>query len=284
MFALIHRNILLFIKDKTAVFFSFMAVFVVFFLYLCFLKDAMIEPLKQYFPNTAEEISNGWIMAGTLGIITLTTSLSVLGILISDRKQQILEDFQITPISTFQLTLAYICSTILITLGIALFTLAISQWYILAQGGAWLSFLQYLKIIAVLILAITACACMLYVFLSFFVQDTSFSNVTTIIGTLSGFLMGIYVPIGSLPIFLQHAIRFFFPSHAASLMRAIMLEDVLARSTLPSATRSWFDEQFGLVFHYGEHLCKYYESLLLLLVCGICFFFLAILRMHKLRS
>lgn len=86
MKALIQRNMLIFIKDKTAVFFSFMAVFVVFFLYLCFLKNAMITSLQAQFPDTAEEICDCWIMAGTLGIVTLTTSLSVLGILIKDRE------------------------------------------------------------------------------------------------------------------------------------------------------------------------------------------------------
>ena len=81
MISLIKRNMLLFFKDKTSVFFSFMAVFVVLGLYVCFLGDMMIQPLKQDFPDTARELSDTWIMAGTLGIVSLTTSLSVLGLL-----------------------------------------------------------------------------------------------------------------------------------------------------------------------------------------------------------
>ena len=50
---------LLFFKDKTSVFFSFMAVFVVLGLYVCFLGDMMIQPLKQDFPDTARELSDG---------------------------------------------------------------------------------------------------------------------------------------------------------------------------------------------------------------------------------
>lgn len=284
MRALVCRNILIFIKDKTAVFFSFMAVFVVFFLYLCFLKQAMIDSLMAAFPDTAEEICNCWIMAGTLGIITLTTSLSVLGILIKDKEKQILDDFQIAPISTFRLSVSYILSTVLITFVIACFTLAISQAYIVLQGGAYFSFIAYGKILFVLLLAITSCTCLLYVCLSFFNSDASFSNVTTIIGTLSGFLMGIYVPIGSLPMFLQHAIRFFYPSHGAALLRQIMMEDVMERTFFDAQMKDVFEEQFGLIFQYGKHLCTSYESMMILFGFGILFFFLAILRMHKLRG
>ena len=93
MISLIKRNMLLFFKDKTSVFFSFMAVFVVLGLYVCFLGDMMIQPLKQDFPDTARELSDTWIMAGTLGIVSLTTSLSVLGIIIEDKSRSILAHF-----------------------------------------------------------------------------------------------------------------------------------------------------------------------------------------------
>ena len=102
MISLIKRNMLLFFKDKTSVFFSFMAVFVVLGLYVCFLGDMMIQPLKQDFPDTARELSDTWIMAGTLGIVSLTTSLSVLGIIIEDKSRSILNDFYIAPISQIE--------------------------------------------------------------------------------------------------------------------------------------------------------------------------------------
>lgn len=99
MISFIFRNILIFIKDKTAVIFAFLAVFVVYFLYLCFLKDAMIKELEPQFFDLAQEICNRWVIAGTVGILTLTSSLSVLGIIISDRSNQLLVDFQLTNLS-----------------------------------------------------------------------------------------------------------------------------------------------------------------------------------------
>lgn len=92
------------------------------------------------------------------------------------------------------------------------------------------------------------------------------------------------MPIGALPAFLQTAIRFFYPSHGAALLRQIMMEDVLQQSFSAGTPRSFFEEQFGLFFHYGEHLCTSFESIGILAGCGIIFFLLANLRMHKLRS
>ena len=139
MISLIKRNMLLFFKDKTSVFFSFMAVFVVLGLYVCFLGDMMIQPLKQDFPDTARELSDTWIMAGTLGIVSLTTSLSVLGIIIEDKSRSILNDFYIAPISQMKVTGAYLLSTICITFLVSVVTLIIGELYIVAYGGSFLT-------------------------------------------------------------------------------------------------------------------------------------------------
>lgn len=273
---LLWRNMLIFFKDKTAVFFSFMAVFVVLGLYIAFLGDMMIGPLKETFPNTARELSDTWIIAGTLGIVSLTTSLSVLGIVIEDKSKQIIYDLCISPISNFQIAVSYVLSTIIITFLISIVTLCIGEIYILAYGGVMLSLSVIVKVFGVMLLSILSCTCLLYYFMSFFHHATSFSNVTTIIGTLSGFLMGIYVPVGALPSFLQTIISWFPPSHGAALYREVMMEDVIQRSFhgLSQEAIASFKEQFGLTFTYGSHTTSFMDHILILITMGAFFFFL----------
>lgn len=280
---LTKRNMMLFFQSPTSVFFSFMAVFVVLFLYICFLGDMMIEPLKQSFPDTAREISDTWIMAGTLGIVSLTTSLSVLGIVIEDKSNHQVDDFYVAPISSLQLTMAYMISTLLITMIISYVTLAIAEIYIIAYGGAMMSMACLLKVSGVMLLSICCCTSMLYFVMSFFQSATSFSNVTTIIGTLSGFLMGIYVPVGSLPGFLQTIIAWFPPSHGAALLRDIMMENVLQASFPAEASDALesFKQQFGLTFAYGDHICSNIEHLLILIAMGVVFFLFNMLRKQR---
>lgn len=280
---LIRRNMLLFFKDKSSVFFSFMAVFVVLGLYIAFLGDMMIGPLKESFPDTAREISDTWIMAGTLGIIALTTSLSVLGIIIEDKSSHIIDDFYVSPLSHIQIATAYMLSTVFITLLISIITLGVAEVYIVAYGGQWMSLHTCVQILGCMVLTILSCTTMLYFFMSFFKSATSFSNVTTIIGTLSGFLMGIYVPVGALPAFLQHIISWFPPSHGAALFREVMMEDVIQRSfqTSDSQALHAFKEQFGLIFSYGEHSTTQFDHILILLCMGIVFLLFIKFRQRK---
>lgn len=281
--ALVKRHMLLFFHDTSAVFFSMIAVFVVLFLYIAFLGDFMIKPLEVDFPEFAREISDTWIMAGTLGITSLTTSLSVLGIIIDDRQKKIIEDFKVSPMTNIQITMAYIISTFTITFLISCITLLVAQGYIAMYGGRMMSLLTLLNIFKVMVVSIFSCTCMLYVFMSFFKSNNAFSNVTTIIGTLSGFLMGIYVPIGSLPDFLQTMIRFFPPSHCATLFRTVMMRDVMndAFVNLPVESLTTFKEQFGINFYYGDFLCTPAISYFLLLSIGILFFLIACRQMKK---
>lgn len=278
--AIVKRNMMLFFKDKSAVFFSFMAVFVVLGLYIAFLGDMMIQPLKLDFPDTAREISDTWIIAGTMGIVSLTTSLSVLGIIIEDKSKHILNDFYTTPIPSIYITFAYILSTIAITMMVSIITLFLGEWYIVAYGGHFISFLSFVKVLGCSLLSITASSIMLYFFMSFFKSATSFSNVTTIIGTLSGFLMGIYVPVGALPSFLQTIISYFPPSHSAALFRNLMMEDVLRKtfSTLPDTALPAFQKQFGLTFSYGSYTSTLFFHILLLLTMGMVFLLLVMYR------
>ena len=276
MISLIKRNMLLFFKDKTSVFFSFMAVFVVLGLYVCFLGDMMIQPLKQDFPDTARELSDTWIMAGTLGIVSLTTSLSVLGIIIEDKSRSILNDFYIAPISQMKVTGAYLLSTICITFLVSVVTLIIGELYIVAYGGSFLTLSALLKVLACMVLSILACTAMLFFFMSFFKSATSFSNVTTIIGTLSGFLMGIYVPVGALPKLLQ-------PSHCAALFRNIMMDDVLTKTfqSIPPEHLTAFKKQFGLVYSYGGHTTNTLDHILIIAGMGLLFFLLQYVRQSR---
>jgi len=275
--SLIKRNILLFLSDTSAVFFSMIAIFVVLFLYIAFLGDFMVHLLEDDFPTHAKELSNTWIIAGTLGMISLTTSLSVLGVTIDDRQKKLLNDFKVSPLTDLQITLAYIISTSIITFLISCLTLVIGQTFVWIYDGRLMTTETLLRVLSIICVATFSSTSMLYVILSFFKSTTAFSNVTTIIGTLSGFLMGIYVPIGTLPNIFQTTIRYFPPSHSAALFREAMMEAVLydAFVDLPEEALSTFKEQFGIHFFYGNYQCTTFHSYLILLSTGVFFLMIA---------
>ncbi|MEF9962088.1 MAG: ABC transporter permease [Erysipelotrichaceae bacterium] len=273
MIALIHRHLLLFFKDKSAIFFSLMAVFVVIGLYVSFLGEMMIQPLVKSFGEGARELSDYWIIAGTLGTVALTTSLSAMNVMIEDRSNQIVKDFYVSPIGNLKIMLSYFISTFLITFIISIVALIIGESYIVYYGGHCLSILTLLKLFAAMTLIIITCVTILLALMLPFQSISAFSNITTIVGTLSGFLMGIYVPIGVLPLGLQKVIRMFPISHGASLYRKIMMEDVMQRifKGVNNETIEAFRINFGLDFVYQNFKCNSQTNVLILILTALFF-------------
>lgn len=277
---LIKRNLLLFFKDKSAVFFSLMAVFVVLGLYICFLGDLMITPLEDSLGKGARELSDNWIMAGTLGTVALTTTMSALGLMIEDRSKSIVRDFYVSALKPLQIQAAYLVSAFCITMIIGAITLLLGQFYIVYYGGEWITVKALLSVFGVFALDTLTCGACLVFIMSFFRSASSFSNATTIVGTLSGFLMGIYIPVGALPQMLQTIIKCFPPTHGAALMRQFMMDDTIKRvfSGAPQAAITSFQNQFGLCFSFFDRTCSVSDSLIILLAAFLLFVSFLFLR------
>ncbi|MEA5026700.1 hypothetical protein SDC9_154060 [bioreactor metagenome] len=191
------RNLKVFFKDKTSVFFSLLAVFVIIGLYALFLGDVFTSSFAS-FPQ-ARYLMDSWIMAGVLAVTSFTTTMGAFGIMIEDRTKKINKDFIASPIATGQLVAGYIISSVLIGIVMSLITLVLAEVYIVANGGNILSMSASIKVIGMIILGtFTNCAIVLFI-VSFFNSVNAFSTASTIIGTLIGFVTGIYLPIGNLP-------------------------------------------------------------------------------------
>ena len=101
------RNVFLFFKDKTTLFFSMLAPLIVFFLYVIFLKDTYLSSLKEslnaiegyYDLKDMESLANLWLLAGILGTASITVALNSLQVMVRDKNLQIDYDYTASPIS-----------------------------------------------------------------------------------------------------------------------------------------------------------------------------------------
>ncbi len=121
---------------------------------------------------------------------------------------------------------------------------------------------------------------MVYFFASFVKSQNAFSSLSTVVGTLIGFVMGIYIPIGQLPEPVQWIIKCFPMSHAASMYRQIISDGELTAlfAGAPSETLAEFRETFGVVFSYGSYTSGFWFSALVLLISSIIFYALSLYR------
>ncbi len=121
-------------------------------------------------------------------------------------------------------------------------------------------------------------------FVSFFFQTSNaFAAASTVVGTLLGFLAGIYIPIGSLPDYLQTIVKLFPVSHSAALFRQVLMETPLINSFAEASVKIKEAFLFNMGVFYklnGEKMSSLF-SVFYLGATTLVFFILSLLIMKR---
>lgn len=245
------RNLKIFFRQKSAVFFSLLGVFIIIGLYLLFLGDVWVAGFPEL--TGVRPLMDSWIIAGIVSVTPVTTAVGAFSVLVEDRTRGNSMDFYAAPVKRSSLVGGYVLSAYVIGLILSAAALALGVAYLAATGapvpGPWM----LLRTAGVMVLAVFASSAMVFFLVSFFTSASAFSTAGSIVGTLIGFLTGIYLPIGSLPEAVQWVVKLFPISHAGALLRQILMEDTLARSFAgaPQAAVEAFQTQMGVTYSYG---------------------------------
>jgi multidrug/hemolysin transport system permease protein len=108
---LLKRNLLIFFRDKSSVFFSLLSVFIIIGLYVLFLGDMIVQGMSDM-PG-ARFLMDSWIMSGLLAVTPITTSLGAMGTIIVDKKYGLYKDFAVSPLKRSTITGGYVVSAFL---------------------------------------------------------------------------------------------------------------------------------------------------------------------------
>ena len=87
----IQRNLLIYIKDKTGIFFSFLGMFISLFIYIFFLRSNMISSLSRI--DNIDRFVDTWMVAGLISIVSITSTLNAFGQKLEDKKDRRIDDF-----------------------------------------------------------------------------------------------------------------------------------------------------------------------------------------------
>ncbi|MDR1130822.1 MAG: ABC transporter permease [Oscillospiraceae bacterium] len=275
------RNLKVFFKDKSAVFFSLIAVFIIIGLYVLFLGDVWTESLGEL-PGVRALMDN-WIMAGLLAVTSVTTTMGAYGTMVQDREKKLVKDFKASPVSSHSIVGGYIVGAVVIGVMMSLITLILAELYILSGGGGLLPAMAALKVLG-LIPVTTLCNSAIVLFIvSFFRSSNAFATASTIIGTVIGFLTGIYLPVGQLPAGVQWAVKLFPVSHGAALFRRVMMEGPLETSFAgaPAEAVTEFQDMMGVTIRFGDAEIGTAASLMILLATAAVFYALAIWKLSR---
>ena len=270
------RNIKLYFRDRAAVFFSLLSVFIVLGLYVLFLGNTYSQEYSNI-PG-GKLMIDSWIMAGLLSITAFTTTLGGIGNIVDDKTRKIAKDFYSSPISRGTIIGGYILSAFLIGCLMSLLTLALTQIYFVASGEAILPLDQLVKAIGILLLS-SFSAVSLFTFITMFIKtQNAFSSLSILFGTIIGFLTGSYIPLGEMSSAVQKAVMLFPASHTSSLLRKTMMASPIAQvfEGAPQLIADQTRRYLGVDFYWNGTQIPEWLSVVYLAGSGLVFFLLSI--------
>ncbi len=286
MNALIGRNLRVFFRDRASVFFSLLSVFIIIGLYALFLGDAWAgSDIFRGAPGV-RALMDTWIMAGLLAAVSVTSALGALGTMVEDKAHRIDMDFVSSPVSRRAIAAGYVFSAFLVGIAMSLLTALLAVVYIAARGGGFPAPDALLKAAGLILLSTFANTALMLFIVSFLKSSNAFATASTLVGTLIGFLAGIYMPIGQLPGAVQWIVKLVPASHAAALFRQALMEKPIALTFAgaPEETVRVFREMMGVRLYAGGSALSPAVHLLVLLGTGALFFGLSVLSLSRKRK
>jgi multidrug/hemolysin transport system permease protein len=286
IFHLAGRNVKVFLRDRTAVFFSMLSVFIIIGMYAVFLSNTTVRSVESTVGKDVEGIRwlvDSWIMAGILIVNSITVTLGMFGVMIDDESKKRLSGFLVAPISRASLVAGYLVAANIVGFLLSLVALVLAEIYIISGGGFLLSPLAMLEVIGLLAYNVICSSCLVFFFAALIRTASGFSTLSTILGTLIGFITGIYLPIGILPEALQTVIKFVPATHAAALMRQIVAGAALDKvfALAPPQVYDEFTAIFGIRIFFGGKEIMPPAMLLVIGGSGLLFLILSIIRMSR---
>ena len=281
---LIKRNLALFFRDKANVFFSMLAVIITIMLYIIFLADLMVGAIEGEFIQASTRdirlVISGLILSGTVAVATVSSCLNATARVIIDR-EDVAQDFLVSPISRSKLMFSYVISSGIIGFimsGIALVTTII---YLSISSGTLPTVTHLALLLLTLFLGVLSANSMMFLVTCVVKSRNAYSSLGSLVGTLIGFLTGVYIPIGQLPSSVAWIVRLFPTSHAASMFRQILAGDILDSLGAPVETVAQIHEFFGVTFSFGSFTTSFSFSAIFLLGTSVIFYVLGLHLMRK---
>lgn len=238
-FAVVKRNIKLFFKDKGMFFTSLITPAILLILYSAFLGDIYRSGFTSGFslsPDIADRLVCAQIISSILSVSCVTVAFCTNFLMVQDKAVGVAEDFDVSPVKSSVVSLAYYISSFASTF-IVCFSAAALCFVYAACAGWFMSVSDVLLIlsdVALLSLFGTALSSIINCFLS---TQGQISAVGTIVSAGYGFICGAYMPISSLSGWLQKLISFLPGTYGTALMRNHAMNGVLkeiSASGLPS--------------------------------------------------
>jgi multidrug/hemolysin transport system permease protein len=284
---LVKRNIRIYLRDRGAVFFSLLSMLIVILLMILFLGDmnisAITDMLSQLPGRDAEQDEKNaellvlqWTLAGVISINAVSVTLSVLTAMIRDKGNGTLWSIYTSPVSRLSIAMSYICAAWISSIIICALTLALSEIYCISLGAEPFTLIQHIQLLGMICVNSFTFACIMYFLASIVRSEGAWSGLGTIIGTLVGFLGGIYLPIGSLADGIANVLKCTPILYGTVMFRQIMTAQTADTcfENAPAEIAEKYNEVMGVTLEAFGYDVTVAVCIGILVICGILFLLL----------
>jgi len=235
LFILTIRNIKIFFKDKAMFFCSLITPIILLVLYVFFLRSVYVSNFKSYLPDGFEieeslinGIVGGQLISSLLATSIITVCFSSNMVMIYDKSNRNIDDFNVTPINKSVLSLSYFLSTFVCACIIAL-TGMLGGFIYIGIVGWYLSFVDVLLVILNVLLLVlfgTSLSSLCFTLVKTQGQATA---ISTIVSAGYGFVCGAYMPISGMSDGLKNTMMFLPSTYGTSLTRNPFMRGVFVK-------------------------------------------------------
>ncbi|MGI6009350.1 MAG: ABC transporter permease [Methanomethylophilus sp.] len=276
---LAKRDFLCFIRDRNSVFFSLLAVLIVIFLYLLFLRSNLVNAFDEY-PGI-DHLIDAWVLSGVVGIVPVTSAAGALMTMVTDRCEKRGQDILLTPMSELWIAVGHVIGTFITCTMMSYLALIISVAFLAGSGTA----LTASGIIGAAVLVLPSslsAAAVMYAACTFIRTTGAYSGFCTAVGVLIGFLCGIYMPVGELPDGVAWFGALMPASQFGMVFRQLLAEPALdaAMEGAPASTVEDFRLEMGFDLKFGDFTFSAASGLALAGIVTVLFLAFAV-YMHR---
>lgn len=294
--AITKRNFKIYFRDKGTIFFSVLSMLVVIGLMVFFLGDMNVESITRIlgeFPGrdagvdekNEELLVLSWTFAGIISINAVTVTLAAYSVMIKDRESGKLNSIYTSPISRTVITAGYVAAAWLASVMVCVLTLIVTELYGVLKGLEIFSFATHLQLLGMIMINSFVYAAFMYLLAMLAKTEGAWNGLGTVIGTLVGFLGGIYIPIGALSELIGNMMKCTPILYGTAMFRSVMTQEIVETTFqgIPEEVVSEYCAMMGITLQvFGKEIGITEEWLLLF--CGILFLIIGVCMLKYSRK
>ncbi|MDR3149581.1 MAG: ABC transporter permease [Oscillospiraceae bacterium] len=246
---LARRSIVLFLRDKTAVFFSFLSSLIIVALYVLFIgktySAGLMEESSFFAGNAGSYLVYLQMIAGVMAVNSLSLSIGAFSTIAKDFETRRVDSFLITPIKVSRLIAAYFFGGF-----IASFVLNCVTWiaaFALIGGltAYWVTAVVFVKVIAILVFASFMSSSIMLLITSLLKSTSAISVFMGVSGTFIGFLCGVYMPFSMLGKTVEKIGSVIPFTHVSVWFKRVILSGAFEQIKMPSPLNDMVLDSFS---------------------------------------